>query len=103
MILLNNIRLSIHLFADDTTIYINIDNPQNAAFILNTDIETINGWSPDWLVDFNPTKTSTHLISQRQHPVFHPSLVMNNVVLSETTSHNHLNHIQYMFLDRAHK
>ena len=88
--IVNNIRSSIRLFADDTTIYIIIDNPQTAAFILNTDLETINGWSHDWLVDFNPTKTSTLLISRRQHPVFHPSLEMNNVVLNETTSHKHL-------------
>ena len=39
--------ISIRLFADDTTIYIIIDNPQTAAFILNTDLETINGWSHD--------------------------------------------------------
>ena len=88
--IVNNIRSFIRLFADDTTIYIIIDNPQTAAFILNTDLETINGWSHDWLVDFNPTKTSTLLISQRQHPFFHPSLEMNNVVLNETTSHKHL-------------
>ena len=67
-----------------------IDNPQPAAFILNTDPETINGWSHDWLVDFNPNKTSTLLISRRQHPVFHTSLEMNYVVLNETTSHKHL-------------
>ena len=88
--IVNNIRSSIRLFADNTTIYIIIDNPQTAAFILNTDLEAINGWSHDWLVDFNPTKTSTFLISQRQHPVFHPSLEKNNVVLNETTSHKHL-------------
>ena len=88
--IVNNIRSSIRLFADDTTIYLIIDNPQTAAFILKTDLETINGWSHDWLIDFNPTKTSTLLISRRQHPVFHPSLEMNNVVLNETTSHKHL-------------
>ena len=36
--IVNNIRSSIRLFADDTTIYIIIDNPQTAAFILNTDL-----------------------------------------------------------------
>ena len=85
--IVNTIRSSIRLFADDTTIYIIIDNPQTAAFILNTDL---NGWSHDWLVDFNPTKTSTLLISRRQHPVFHSSLEINNIVLNETTSHKHL-------------
>ena len=84
------IRSSLRLLADDTSICIIIDNPQTAAFILNTDLETINGWSHDWLVDFNTTKTSTLLISRRQHPVFHPSLEMNNGVLHKITSHKHL-------------
>ena len=70
--IVNTIRLSIRLFADDTTFYIVIYNPQTAAFILNTDLRTINGWSHVWLVDSNPTKTSTLLISRRLHPVFHP-------------------------------
>ena len=35
--IVNTIRSSIRLFADDTTIYIIIDNPQTAAFISNTD------------------------------------------------------------------
>ena len=41
--IVNNIRSSIRLFADDTTIYIFINTPQTAAFILITDLETING------------------------------------------------------------
>ena len=88
--IINAIRSSIHLFAGDTTIYIVIDNPQTTAVLLNTDLETINGWSHDWLVDFNPTKTSTLLMSRRQHPVFHPSLELNNVALNGTTRHKHL-------------
>ena len=57
--IVNNIRSSIRLFADDTSIYIIIDDPQTAAFILNSDLDTINVWANDWLVDFNPTKTQT--------------------------------------------
>ena len=40
--IVNNIRSSIRLFADDTSIYIIIDDPQTAAFILNSDLDTIN-------------------------------------------------------------
>ena len=88
--IVNNIRSSIRLFADDTSIYIIIDDPQTAAFILNSDLDTINVWANDWLVDFNPTKTTSLLISRRQLPIAHPPLEMNNVILNETTSHRHL-------------
>ena len=87
--IVNNIR-SIRHFADDTSIYIIIDDPQTAACILNSDLDTINVWADDWLVDFNPTKTTSLLISRRQLPIAHPPLEMNNVILNETTSHRHL-------------
>ena len=87
--IVNNIR-SIRLFADDTSIYIIIDDPQTAACILNSDLDTINVWADDWLVDFNPTKTTSLLIFCRQLPIAHPPLEMNNVILNETTSHRHL-------------
>ena len=50
----------------------------------------MNVWANDWLVDFNPTKTTSLLISRRQIPIAHPPLEMNNVILNETTSHRHL-------------
>ena len=46
--IVNNILSSIRLFADDTSIYIVIDDPHTAAFILNSDLETINVWANDW-------------------------------------------------------
>ena len=88
--IVNNIRSSIRIFADDTSIYIIIDDPQTVAFILNSDLDTINVWANDWLIDFNPTKTTSLLISRRQLPIAHPPLEMNNVILNETTSHRHL-------------
>ena len=36
----NGIRSCICLFADDTSLYIIVDNPETAAFILNSDLET---------------------------------------------------------------
>ena len=46
--IVNKIISSIRLFADDTSIYIVIDDPHTAAFILNSDLETINVWANDW-------------------------------------------------------
>ena len=46
--IVNNILSSIRLFADDISIYIVIDDPHTAAFILNSDLETINVWANDW-------------------------------------------------------
>ena len=76
-----NIRSSIRLFADDTSIYTIIDDPQTAAFILNSDLDTINALANDWLLDFNTTKTTSILISRRQLPIAYPPLEMNSIIL----------------------
>ena len=88
--IVNNIRSSIRLFADDTSLYIINDDPQIAAFIHNSDLDAINVWTNDWLVDFNPTKTTSLVISRRQLAIAHPPLEMNNVIFNKTISHRDL-------------
>ena len=51
--IVRNINCSIRLFADDTSLYIIIENPQTAALTLNLDLGTISKWALDWLIDFN--------------------------------------------------
>ena len=60
---------------------------QTAASIHNSDLEAINVWANDWLVDFNPTKTTSLLISRRQISLVQPQLVINIVIFNEATSH----------------
>ena len=63
----NDIVLDMHscirLFADDTSLYIIVNNPDNAAEILNADLETIHSWAKTWLVKFNPSKSESLLVS----------------------------------------
>ena len=51
------INSPIKLFADDTSLYIIVDDPVDAAETLNTDFAKIHDWSMKWLVKFNPDKT----------------------------------------------
>ena len=62
----------------------------SGPLVLNSDLNTINFWANDLLVDFNPTNTTSLLITRRQLPLAHPPLEMSNVILNETTSHRHL-------------
>ena len=55
--IVDNIKATIRLFADDTGLYIIVDNPHNTAGQLNTDLQTIHQWDTQWLVTFNPTKS----------------------------------------------
>ena len=51
------IHSSIRLFADDTNLYIIVDNPVQAAHQLNSVLTKIHQWATKWLVTFNPTKS----------------------------------------------
>ena len=78
------------MFADYTTLYIIVDLPEQAARILNADLQTISHWAFSWPVTFNPSKTLSMIFSRKLTPVQHPSLFMDGTIIEETTSHKHL-------------
>jgi len=43
--IVTEIHLSIKLFADDTSLYVIVDNPRESAIMLNNDVATIHAWS----------------------------------------------------------
>lgn len=88
--IVSDIHSSIRLFADDTSLYIIVDNPDAAARTLNTDLDTIHNWAETWLVKFNPSKSESLLVSRKSARNVHPPLFMNNQIIPEVTSHKHL-------------
>ena len=54
---MKNIGSNICLIADDTSVYIIVDDPVAAAELLNLDLDKITKWAKEWLVKFNPNKT----------------------------------------------
>ena len=85
-----DIGSNIRLFADDTSLFIIVENPDTAAELLNLDLEKIITWAKTWLVSFNPKKTESLLISRKLNKPVHPSLLMDNQVITEVDSHKHL-------------
>ena len=71
--IVTNIQSNIRLFADDTSLYVIVENPNEAAAVLNADLDAIYSWSKSWFVTFNPLKTISMLFSkktQRGDPSF---------------------------------
>ena len=85
-----NIDSNIRLFADDTSLYILVENPYAAATCLNKDLSKILKWAEDWLVLFNPSKTEDMIISRKLTRDDHPDIVFNNTVIPQVESHKHL-------------
>ena len=86
--LVDVVNCPIKMFADDTSLYVTVDNPDEGARSLNTNLENLRKWSIQWLVKFNPEKTKSLVISNRN--LVHPPLVFDNKIVDEVTEHKHL-------------
>ena len=82
------IRAYIRLFADDTSLYIIVDLPDQEVKLLNTDLKTISDWANYLLVAFNANKTLS-VISRKSNWVVHTSVFMHDIMINETTNHEH--------------
>ena len=80
----------IRLFADDTCLYISVDNRDDAAEKLNSDLANVQSWANQWLINFSPSKTKTLLISNKTTPNAHPDLSLQGHIISSVPQHKHL-------------
>ena len=105
--IVKDIGCNIRLFADDTSLFLVVENPDTAAEILNLDLDKIMLWAKKWLVLFNPVKTEAFLASRKINRPIHPPLLMEDTQIVEVDSHKHLgiifqndcswhNHIDYV-------
>ena len=47
------------LFADDTCLFLEVDNRRETAEKVNNDLNRIEKWADKWLVNFSPQKNKT--------------------------------------------
>ena len=88
--IVNDIKANIRLFADDTSLYIIVEDPVASAAVLNHDLSQISSWSKKWLVTFNPSKTESVIFSRKHQKQHHPSLYLDNVPISQVSTHTRL-------------
>ena len=88
--IVRNIVFSIHLFADDTAIYLVVENPVRAAEVMNSDLQKIHSWAEKWLVNFSAPKTKSMVFTRHRNVIHHPPLSFNNVQIDEVDNHKHL-------------
>ena len=80
----------IRLFADDTCLYISVDNRNDAAEMINRDLANVQSWADQWLITFSPPKTKTLLISNKSTINAHPDLILQGHIISSVPQHKHL-------------
>ena len=79
---------SIKMFADDTCLYVTVDNPVSSQIILNKSLKNLKLWADQWLVNFNPSKTKTTYLSNRNNEP--PPLHFSDEAVQEVIKHKHL-------------
>jgi hypothetical protein len=78
------------MFADDTSLFIEVDDRVSAAERLELDLTAISAWAKTWLVRFSPPKTESLIISNKTHLAEHPPIQMDGNVLYEVSNHKHV-------------
>jgi len=80
----------IRLFADDTCLFIEVDDRNEAALKISHDLSNIHDWSTKWLVDFSPSKTKSLIVSNKKDANLNPPVLFNNVIIDEVSSYKYL-------------
>ena len=105
--IVKDIGCNTRLFADDTSLFLVVENPDSAAELLNFDLNKIMAWAKKWLVRFDPVKTEAFLASRKLNKPIHPPPLMEGTQIVEVKSYKHLglifksdclwhNHIDYV-------
>jgi len=85
-----DIQAQINLFADDTSLFMIVNSPDQTAALLQSDIDKISRWADQWLIHFNPSKSESMLISRTINKPHHPPLSMGGVDIPKVNIHTHL-------------
>ena len=75
--LLDGMKSDARIFADDTSLFVVVDDPQTAFEILSHDLNLVEAWAKQWHMSFNPDPTKPPIevvfstkLKPPQHPPF---------------------------------
>jgi hypothetical protein len=80
----------IRLFADDTCLFIEVEEPDTASDMIEEDLENLSSWANKWKVNFSPPKTEEMVITRKRVKPLHRPVSLNNVPVTRVEHHKHL-------------
>ena len=89
----NNLSSNCKLFADNTSPFSVVNNIHTSATTLSQDLKAITNWVFQWKMIFNPdlSKQAQEVIfSKKIKKLLHPTLLFNNIPLSNSLFQIHL-------------
>ncbi len=67
--------VQVRLFADDTCIFLEVDNRVETAELINNDLARIEQWADKWIISFSAKKTKSMTISNKPDSDKNPQLI----------------------------
>ena len=78
---------NVRLFADDTCIFIEVEDRNQAADMISEDLAHISDWSKLWKVNFSLAKTKSLIISNKKDKNMNPPISFDGHIVDEVKSH----------------
>jgi hypothetical protein len=81
---------NIRLFADDTCLFVKVNDRIEAAGHINADLQMVEKWAKQWVVEFSAKKTKSLIISNKADSHLNPPVLLNNVPIEEVKFYKYL-------------
>mgnify|MGYP000217222263 CR=1 FL=1 len=81
------------IFADDTSLFVVVDDPLTAYEILNHDLKLVEAWAKQWHMSFNPNPNKPAIgivFTTKIKPHEHQPLTFNGIEVKSEEEHKHL-------------
>ena len=88
-----NLQSTVKLFADDTSLFLTVYDPNISAIQLESDLKKISCWVYKWKMTFYPDhckQAQEVIFSWKTVKASHPSIIFNTVPVARTTCQKHL-------------
>jgi hypothetical protein len=83
------LEANVRLFADDTSLFIIVEDIEESTLTLNGDLSALKLWADQWLISFNPQKTDSLYVSNKPDNLI-PPLFFDNSMIENVDHHKHL-------------
>ena len=91
--ILANLECNVKIFADDTSLFSLVRDPNESSAKLGRDLGRVARWVHQWKMSFNldPSKQAVEVhFSRKINPVDTPPVYFNNLALASCETHKHL-------------
>ena len=87
------LKCNVKLFADDTSLFTEVEASNAAASDMNHNLDLISQWAHAWRMTFNPDprKNAVKLtFSRKTIETDHPMILFNEIPVKKVSEHKHL-------------